>query len=59
MISHEVLKWKLEMYIVVNNTQYLFWVGEGEETNMPHIFPHHPEMPQAIKVKLYDFKNTS
>ena len=45
MISHEVLKWKLEMHIAVKNTQYLFWVGEGEEANTPHTFPHHPEMP--------------
>ena len=44
MISHEVLKWKLEMQIAVKNTQYLFWVGEGKEANTPHIFPHHPEM---------------
>ena len=45
MISHEVLKWKLEMHIEVKNTQYLFWVEEGEEANTPHIFPHHPVMP--------------
>ena len=23
------------MHIVVKNTQYLFWVGEGEEANPP------------------------
>ena len=56
------------MHMVVKNTQYifilspiipypyLFWVGEGEEANTPHVFHHHPETPQAIKLKLYDFK---
>ena len=42
------------MHIAVKNRQYLFWVGEGEEAN-----PHNPDMPYAIKVKLYDFKDTS
>ena len=31
---------------------YLFWVGEGEEANTPHVIPHHPETPQAIKLKI-------
>ena len=73
MISHEVLKWKLEMHMAVKNTQchfilspiihapypYLFSVGEGEEANTPHAFHHYPEMTKAIKLKLYDFKDTS
>ena len=26
-------------------------LGGGEEANTPHVFPHHPEMPQAIKLR--------
>ena len=70
MISHEVLKWKLEMYMAVKNIQYLFilnpntlpylfWVWEGKKQIPPHVLSHHPKMSQAIKLKLYDFKDTS
>ena len=33
---------------------YLFWMGEGGgswEQILPQVFPHHSEMPQAIKLK--------
>ena len=71
MISHEVLKWKLEMHMAIKNIQYLFnlnpntlslsilGVGGGKKQIPPHVLSHHPKMSQAIKLKLYDFKDTS
>ena len=61
-ISSGLLRWKLEMHMTDKNTlylfilspiipyPYLFWVGEGG-ANTPICFPHHPEIPQAIKLK--------
>ena len=63
MISSGLLRWKLEMHMVIKNTlypsilsptipyPYLFCVGEGEEASTSACFPRHPEMPQAIKLK--------
>ena len=62
-ISCGLLRWKLEMHMTVKNTlylfilspiipyRYLFWVGKGRGGNNPACFPHHPETPQAIKLK--------
>ena len=50
-ISSGLLRWKLEIHMVVKNTpypfilsptvpyHYLFWVGEGEEASTPACFP--------------------
>ena len=63
MISCGLLRWKLEMHMTVKNTLYLFIlspiipyplsildVGGWEQIPL-HVSPHHPETPQAIKLK--------
>ena len=54
---HMMVKNTLYLFILspIIPYTYLFWIGKGGGGGQifPHVFPHHTEMRQAIKLKTF------